>query len=187
MNLLTPSLLLAFVFGVAGAGQAHGQASATAGPLPVIGTVPAMCFAGTLAGAQGTFDLGVLTDAATGLMRKDLAAPPKLLSGAFCSAKSTISIAATPLAAENNLATPPAGFSRRVDYVATASGWTAAPAVFSTGQATNATAVQQRGSAFQGDITVGITGFSTAGGDTLRLVADPSYKGAVTVTLAVAD
>lgn len=187
MNLLKPNLCLAIALGAAATVPVHGQTTATAGPLPVVGTVPAMCFAGTLAGAQGTFDLGVLTETATGLMRKDLAAAPKVLSGAFCSAKSTITITATPLVSQNNLATPPTGFSRRVDYVATASGWTPAPAAFSTAQTTNAAAVQQRGSAFQGDITVGISGFSTAGGDTLRLVADPSYKGAVTVTLAVAD
>lgn len=163
------------------------QVTDTAGPIPVIGTVPAMCYAGTLGNADGVFDLGVLIDTSTGLLRNDLAAPSKILSGAFCSTKSTITVSATPLVAENNLEAPSSAFSRRVDYVAAASGWTNSPAVFATAQGSNPNAVQQRASAFQGDIAVGIADFSTAGGASLRLVADPSYRGAVTVTLAVAD
>jgi hypothetical protein len=186
MNLLKPALSVLVACAAASSASAQSNTD-TAGPFPVIGTVPAMCSAGSVGEAQGTFDLGVLIDTSTGLLRDDLSAPPKILTGAFCSARSNISIEATPLFAENNLETPSSGFSRRVNYVASASGWTPTAASFSTGQTSNPAATQQRATAFQGDITVAISDFSTAGGDNLRLVADPSYKGAVTVTLAVAD
>ena len=156
----------------------------TAGPFPVTGNVPALCTGGTVAGS-GSFDLGVLIDTSTGLLRTDLSAPPQVVTGAFCSARSTISISATPLLTVNNTGTPPSGFSRRVDYNATASGWTTTPAVFSTAAAANPGAVQERETAFQGDITVAVDAFSTGGGNALRLVADTEYEGAVVVTLAV--
>jgi hypothetical protein len=153
----------------------------------VIGNVPALCSGGTLTGAGATFDVGVLIDTATGFLRTDLAAPNKLLAGSFCSARSTITVDATPMLAQTFTATPPAGFSRTVNYTATASGWTATPAVFTVGAASNPAAVQTRPTAFTGDITVGVSDFSTSGGATLRLVADTSYVGTVTVTLAVAN
>lgn len=153
----------------------------------VTGNVPALCSGGTLSGADGTFDLGVLIDTTTGFLRTDLAAPAKVLSGAFCSARSTISITATRIAAQNFTATPTAGFSRQIDYTATASGWTPTAASFDTASATNANAAQSRNSAFTGDITVGIAGFATTGGSNLRPVADTSYRGLVTVTLSAAD
>jgi hypothetical protein len=153
----------------------------------VTGNVPAMCVGGTLTGTGATFDMGVLIDINTGLLRNDLAAPPKVLSGSFCSARSTITVNATPMEAQTFTATPPAGFSRTVDYTATASGWTTTPASFATGAASNPAAVQTRATAFSGDITVSVGSFSTGGGATQRLVADTNYQGNVTVTLAVAS
>jgi hypothetical protein len=153
----------------------------------VTGNVPALCSGGTLVGNSGTFDLGVLIDTTTGFLRTDLTAPPKVLSGAFCSARSTISINATQIAAQNFTATPPAGFSRLVDYTATASGWTTTAASFNTAAATNANASQTRDNAFTGDITVSIANFATNGGANLRPVADTSYRGLVTVTLSAAN
>lgn len=152
----------------------------------VIGNVPALCSGGTVDGS-GNFDLGILVDTTTGLIRDDLAAPPQALSAAFCTSRSTITVAATPVVAQNFVATPPPGFSRSVDYVATASNWAPAPAVFDTAAATNAAAVQVRENAFTGDIAVSVDGFSTTGGNGLRLVADDDYRGTVTVTLAAAD
>ncbi|WP_423603664.1 hypothetical protein [Sphingomonas sp. MS122] len=168
-------------------GSAAAQSATDTKSFTVTGNVPALCSGGTIAGAGSTFDLGVLVDTSTGVLRTDLAAPPKTLTGAFCSAQSTITVAATPLAAQNFTATPPAGFSRSVNYTATASGWTTTPASFATGAATNAAATQTRATAFSGDITVGIGTFGTSGGNALRLVADTSYVGVVTVTLAVAN
>ena len=51
----------------------------------------------------------------------------------------------------------------------------------------NPAAVQTRGTAFSGDITVSVGSFSTVGGANQRLVADTNYQGNVTVTLAVAS
>jgi hypothetical protein len=152
----------------------------------VVGTAPAMCFGGTLTG-DGNYDLGILIDTATGQLRSDLAAPAKVLVGSFCTGRSTITVQATPLAAQNSTVAPPTGFSRQVDYVATASGWTTIPAAYNTATATNSAATQTRASAFTGDITVAISGFATSGGESLRLVADDNYRGLVTVTIAAVN
>jgi hypothetical protein len=172
---------------LAAAGNAaYAQTPPAAGVVSVTGEVPSLCFGGTLTGG-GSFDLGVLVDTTTGLLRADLTAAPKTLTGAFCSARSRIGISATQLAAQNNIATPASGFSRIVDYRATASGWTSTAATFVTGSDNNPGSSQERATAFQGDITVAIDTFSTSGGNGLRLIADPSYLGAITVTLSVAN
>lgn len=155
--------------------------------LNVIGSVPAQCVGGTIAGGSSTFDLGVLTNTTTGLLRTDLAAPARVLSGSFCTSRSTISVVASPIAAQTFTATAPTGFARTVDYTATASGWTTTPASFATAAATNPAATQTQASAFTGDITVGIGSFATTGGGTLRLVADTNYAGTVTVTLTASN
>lgn len=152
----------------------------------VTGNVPALCSGGTLDGS-GAFDFGVLIDTTTGLLRDDLQANTQTLTGAFCSTRSTITVDAEPMLAQNYLATPPAGFSRSVDFTATAAGWTLTPATFSTGAAANAGAVQQRDSAFSGDIAVSVDTLSVTGGDDQRLVADTEYLGTVVVTLAAED
>lgn len=158
-----------------------------AGPFPVTGNVPALCSGGTLSGGDGVFDVGVLIDTSTGFLLPTLTAPPKTLTGAFCSARSTISVEATPMTSQNFTGTPPSGFSRAVNFTASASGWTVTPATFDTGAAANPGATQQRDAAFTGDIVVAVSDFTTAGGNALRMVADPAYEGAVTVTLAVAE
>jgi len=150
----------------------------------VTGNVPALCSGGTLTGEGGTFDLGVLVDTTTGFLRTDLSAPARVLGGAFCSARSTITVNATRLAAVNYTAVPPAGFSRQVDYTATASGWTPTAASFATAAASNPAASQTRDNAFTGDIAVSVSDFATTGGTALRPVADTAYRGLVTVTLS---
>jgi len=187
-NLKRLAALSAAAVAIAWSGSAAAQSSDTdTKNFAVVGNVPAMCVGGTIAGTGGTFDMGVLIDINTGLLRTDLAAPPKVLSGSFCSARSTITVNATPMAAQTFTSTPPAGFSRVVDYTATASGWTTTPAAFATGAGSNPAAVQTRATAFSGDITVSVGSFSTNGGATQRLVADTNYQGNVTVTLAVAS
>jgi hypothetical protein len=173
--------------GLAGTAGAQATDTDTKGPLPVRGNVPALCSGGALGGAGSAFELGVMIDTTTGFLRPDLSAPPKLLVGAFCSSRSQIKVDATPMAAQNFTTEPPAGFSRIVHYDATASGWTTSPAVFHTGAATNPAASQERSTAFTGDISVGVSNFTTAGGDSLRMVADTAYQGTVTVTLAVVE
>lgn len=170
------------------AGAALGaSATSSAGPVPVTGTVPLFCSLGTVASGDQVFDLGVLINTSTGLLRNDLAPPPKTLSGSFCNTKSVIAIAATPMTAQSFTGTPGSGLSATVDFTATASGWTASPAVFSTGNASNPGANQTQPAAFSGDITVGLSNFLTKGGVSLRLIGDPLYQGTVTVTLAAAS
>jgi hypothetical protein len=153
----------------------------------VIGTVPALCSIGIPDNSGAIFDLGVLVDTTTGLLRTDLSAPDKILAGAFCASRSTIEISATPMQAQNFSGAAPVGFSNAVNYVATASGWTATPASFDTASATNPGALQVRASAFTGDISVGISDFATAGGATLLPVADDEYMGQVVVTLSASE
>lgn len=153
----------------------------------VIGTVPALCSIGIPDNSGAIFDLGVLVDTTTGLLRTDLTAPDKILAGAFCASRSTIAISATPMQAQNFTGAAPAGFSTAVNYVASASGWTVVPAAFDTGSATNPNASQVRASAFTGDITVGVSDFATAGGASLLPVADDEYLGQIVVTLSASE
>ena len=184
--MIKPVHLLASAAALA-ATPALAQSTSDTSEFAVIGNVPALCSGGTISGANATFDLGVLVNTSTGLLRPDLSAPSKVITGSFCSARSTINVDADAMAAQTFTATPPAGFSRTVHYVATASGWTVTPASFDTAQAVNSAATQSRDTAFTGDITVALSNFTTAGGNALRLVADPSYLGTVTVTLAAAE
>jgi hypothetical protein len=161
--------------------------TAVTSPFQVVGNVPPICAGGTLSSFNGTYDVGTMIDTSTGFLLPNLSAPSKILTGSYCTARSSITINATPMTAQNATATPPAGFSRTVNFTATASGWTASPATFTTGAATNAAALQTRNTAYTGDITVAVSGFTTGGGNTLRMVADPVYQGTVTVTLAVVN
>ena len=163
-----------------------GSSSTSSKTVSIIGTAPAMCFGGTLSG-DGTYDLGILIDTTTGQLRTDLTAPPKLLVGSFCTGRSTITIQATPLVAQNFTTIPPGGFARSVDYVATASGWTVIPASYNTATTANSAATQTRPTSYTGDVSVAISGFSTTGGQSLRLVADNNYRGLVTVTIAAVN
>jgi hypothetical protein len=179
--------LLTVAMAAAVSAPALAQSTTDTSEFAVIGNVPALCSGGTITGANATFDLGVLVDTSTGLLRTDLAAPAKTITGSFCSARSTINVDADPMLAQNFTAAPPTGFSRRVDYTATASGWTVTPARFDTASAVNGAATQSRDTAFTGDITVALGNFSTGGGNALRLVADTNYLGTVTVTLTAVD
>ena len=183
MKRLLTLTTLAAALGVAGAASAATN-TATVGPFQVTGNVPALCAGGTVSNSDTVFALGVLIDTATGFMLPNLSAPPKTVTGSFCNTRSTISITATPLSAQAFTGTPPTGFTNAVDYTATASGWTTTPASFTTDAASNPAATQNRNTAFTGDITVAVSGFSPVGGPALRLVSDPNYLGTVTVTLA---
>jgi hypothetical protein len=122
------------------AGQASAQQvpglTSTSPNMPVTGNVPTLCAVGAV-GGQGSFPLGVLIDTATGKMRAGLSAPDQTITGSWCNAPSSVSISATQLSAVNFTATPPTGFSRSLNYTATASGFSALPASFTTGAATN--------------------------------------------------
>lgn len=178
------SLLIAALVTGSMPAAALAQSSTATKNVGIVGNVAVICSGGTLTGGN-TFDVGVLIDTTTGYLRNDLSAPDQVLTGSFCSARTNINILATPLVAQNATATPPSGFSRQVNYVATASGWTTTPASFDTAAATHPAATQSRTTAFTGPITVGIGNFATSGGEALRLVADTVYRGTVTVTLTV--
>lgn len=177
----------ALLSSTAGQAQSETASSNTASrSFQVTGNVPVICAGGVLSEGGSTFELGVLVNTTTGLLRTDLAVPDKVLTGAFCSALSTISVAATRMSAQNVTAAAPAGFSTDVDFTATASGWTTTPASVNTATATNPAATQSRTTPFSGNITVGLSNFATTGGN-VRLVADTSYLGSVTVTLTAAN
>lgn len=181
------TVIAAAVLALLGAVPALAQSTATAGPLPVTGNVPALCSAGTVTGGNSVFGLGVMIDTSTGFMLNTLSAPNKIVSGSFCNFRSTLTVTATPMTAQSSTGTPPAGFANAVNFTATASGWTPTQASTTTGAANNPAATQSRTTPFSGDISIGVSGFTPVGGTGLRLVSDPAYSGTVTVTLAVAS
>lgn len=187
MNRLHLAILPLAALALPATAQAQTASDTDSKTLAVTGNVPAICTGGEVSGGNSTYDLGVLINTTTGLLRDDLAAPDKLLVGSFCSTRSTIEVEATAMTARNSPSTAPAGFSRAVNYVATASGWTETAATFDTAAASNPNASQTQPQPFSGDVTVGIDGFSTEGGNSLRLVADTEYRGEVIVTLTAAD
>lgn len=185
---LTARLTIMTAIAVAGAAQAQSLSStASRGPIPVTGEVSAFCSLTSAVGGQESFDLGVLVNTTTGQLAPDLTAAPKVLGASFCNARSNITVSASPLTAQTFTTTPPAGFSRTVDYVAEAAGWTPAPARFDTAASANAAASQLQAAPLSADITVSLSDFATRGGDTLRLAADEAYRGSVSVTLGVAN
>jgi hypothetical protein len=145
------------------------------------------CTLGTVSPQDGIFDMGVLVDPVTGYLRPNLTAAQKTLSGSICTTRSTISVVATRMQAASFSGVAPGGFSEAVDYTASVSGWTTAPASYSTGSSSNPAASQTRPTAYSGDISISLSNFTTTGGNTLRLVSDPLYQGVVTITLSVAS
>lgn len=181
------TLIAAAVLSLIGAPVAFAQSTtATAGPLPVTGNVPSLCTAGTVAGGDSVFGLGVLINTSTGFLLGTLAAPAKIVTGSFCNSQSTITITATAMTAQSATGTPPAGFANAVNFTATASGWTSNAAQTTTGAASNPAAAQSRTTPFSGDISIGVSGFTPVGGTALRMVSDPAYRGSVTLTLSAA-
>jgi hypothetical protein len=178
--------LISIVLGCALAGVASASLAATSassGAIPVSGTVTTFCTVGSLGAQTDVFDMGILTDTATGLLRPDLGPVSKTLNGATCNVESAISVIATPMLSQDFTGVAPTGFSRSVDYTATASGWTSSPATFVTSQTNNPNDTKIQPAAHSGSITVTLSDFTTTGGATLRLVSDPNYMGAITVTL----
>ena len=88
------------------------QSASDSADFAVGGTVPAICVGGSVSEAGGIFDLGILVDTTTGFLRSDLSAPSQVLAGSFCSSRSSIAVAATPVVAQTFTATAPTGFSR---------------------------------------------------------------------------
>ncbi len=163
-------------------GSLAASVSDVTGSVGIAGTVTPRCSIGTLNDGN-IFDLGVLVDTSTGLLRT-IAPVSKTLVGASCNVQSDISVTATPMQTQDFSGAPPSGFSSSVDYVATASGWTTTPASYDTSQTSHAGSVQSRSTAFAHDIVVTLSGFNTTGGQAQRLVSDPHYRGDIVVTLS---
>jgi hypothetical protein len=152
---------------------------------PVTGFVTRLCAIGAITGGNGTYALGSLIDPTTGFLSGTLSAPAKVVTGSWCNAPSTISVAATQLTATGFSGPTPAGFTSTLDFTASASGWSITPASFATGSGANAGATQPASSATSGAITVDINTFAARGGATLRPVAATAYSGQVVLTLAI--
>lgn len=147
-------------------------------------SAPAMCVLGAVSDEDGEFRMNVLTDTATGLLRKDLVAPTKRLSGSFCNAPSELTLEAVEMTPPSAGGTPRPGFARAVHFTASASGWTDQPAVFRT----NGPLVQSEATQFQpkpreGDIIIAVRDFVMNGGAGQRPVASRRYEGAVILTI----
>ncbi|MGA0602870.1 hypothetical protein ACO2Q3_19330 [Caulobacter sp. KR2-114] len=187
ISTLMASMAFASAAFAAEGGDQPSTSTSTVGPMPVTGNVPAICSSGAISGGDNVFGVGVLIDTGTGLLLQNLTAPPKTIGASFCNSRSTITVSATPLVAQNFTDTAPTNFSKSVDFTATASGWTDTAAVTNTGAAQNPNATQTRTTPFTGPITVTVSNFTTTGGSNLLMVADTNYQGTVTVTLAVAS
>ena len=148
------------------------------------GTVPAGCRAGEVLGGDDTFDMGVLIDTSTGLLRPDLNAVDKVVVGSFCNTQSTLTVSAIPMSAEDVQSLGSDAFTRRIDFVATASGWTDVPARFETALGeTQAAAAQIQPNPTDVDLILSLSNFTPNGGMDRRPVASDDYVGQVTLTL----
>jgi hypothetical protein len=167
-----------------GAVPAFGDNTAT---ITVTGSVGNACHMGTP--ASSTISLGALAAQSDGTLAS-ITAPTTTINGSWCNTGSVIGVIATPLVAQSATGTPPTGFTKAVNYTASASGWTATPASFTTtgdvsGSGNSTTPGTQTATAPDAQtITVNLSNFLTpAAGE--RLVADANYSGTITVTLAV--
>src|SRR3569623_2897374 len=95
-------------------------------------SVPTLCRLGEVQGGSSEFDMGVMTEDATGLLRRGLAPPTQHLQASFCNAPSELKVQATLMAPTSSGRPVPSGFSRGIHYTATVSGWTDSDAVFQT-------------------------------------------------------
>jgi len=132
-------LVLVAITSLIDAAPALAQSTSTAGPLPVTGSVPSLCRAGSVSGGNAVFGLGVLINTSTGFLLNNLTAPAKIVAGSFCNSQSTLTITATPITATSATGTPSSGFANAVNFTATATGWTPTPAQTSTGAANTVT------------------------------------------------
>lgn len=170
-------------------------ANPTSATLTINGSVSQACSLGSVTGSS-TFAVTTggsgLIDTATGLLGSNPQTDGnRTITGSWCNTKSTISVAAAPMVAQNFAGTPPSTFSKAVNYTASVSGWAASAATSVTGgdasgAGSSTNVAQTQTSPQAGDITVALSNFATGGGASNRLVADPSYQGSITVTLAVA-
>ena len=178
----------ALVLGLASPALAQqATATATSPAIAITGAVSGICSVGPSLDGGNVFQMNTIIDTTTGFLLPSLATESKTLGASFCNGASTITVAASPMTAQSFVGPAPEGFSNAVNYTASASGWTTNPAVFNTGLPANPGASQSQDSHRTADIVVQLAGFSTVGGDELRIIADPVYQGSITVTLTAAN
>jgi hypothetical protein len=161
--------------------------AANSATVTVKGTVGSACHLGDL--SNGQIDVGQLSNSSDGTLASIGGTPGTTITGSWCNTGSKISIVAAPLVAQSFAGTPPSGFTKAVNYTASATGWGSATASDTTlGNSSGAESSSHSGSQTLNDpeantITVNLSAFSTpSAGD--RLVADGDYEGTITVTLA---
>jgi hypothetical protein len=177
------------------AGLAFGAVPAFGtGPPPVsaivtlTGSVGIACHLGSP--GESTLNVGTLANQADGTLAP-ISPQSTTIADSWCNAGSTISVLADPLVAQSYAGTPPAGFTKAVNYTATASGWAPTPASFTTtGDTSGGGNGTTPGSQSTDDpvaqtITVEVSSFATPSAGN-RLVADPNYSGTITITLNAA-
>lgn len=185
--LFKSSLLLLPLYGMAAPASAQETASDTAsGQVAVTGSVARLCILGEP--SRAVVDLGQMVQTSgTSIGRiAALATQSVSLPGSFCNfAGSVLGVSATALLGDSTIA-PPAGFSRAVNYTATATGWGNSGTAATTNAAADgaspdsAATGSTQPSPKLGDIEVALSSFSAP--QNALLVAG-NYSGLVTVTL----
>ena len=156
----------------------------------VTGTVTPSCTLAPVGNGAGTFTVGGgnLIDPSTGLLATGLVTDgAQTISGSWCNTASVISLAASPMLQTTFVGAPPTGWTKSVNYKATASGWGPDLPVTTTGDVSGAsptsnTATQIVTSPTAANIVISLSDFVTPGSNS-RLVAG-TYTGSVVVTLA---
>jgi hypothetical protein len=141
----------------------------------ITGSVAVACHLGSP--ANSTIAVGTLSNLSDGTLAA-IGPQSTTIADSWCNTGSTISLSATPLVAQSFSGAPPSGFTKAVNYTATASGWTSTPPSF----ATPTPASQTSNNPVAQTITVGVSAFATPSAGN-RLVADPVYSGLITITL----
>lgn len=126
------------------------------------------------------FDLEELAGS-DGRLRTDLAVSPLEVAGSWCNSASRLTVEADPLLSVVTPAATPEGFTRRVDYTASVSGWTATEARFETAVGPTAAASQATDGPKAGSYVVSLDEFF-APGDPFLLAG--AYAGEVRITIA---
>lgn len=154
--------------------------------ITVTGSVTAACHLGSPTAT--TVEVGTLANSSDGTLAP-ISPQSTTITASWCNTGSIIGISATPLVAQGFAGAPPAGFTKAVNYTASASGWTATPASFITAGNSSGTVsgtpvpgTQTTTDPVGQTITVSVSGFATPA-SAGRLVADPNYSGTITITL----